>query len=375
MKTESNQELEVNAESYCHTFPALRGIQAGREFFVAMCPLKLLPRMFLFAGEEVPAELRAQRTLNKARIPEIARYLTDNPKEYVFSSITASLDTEVRFKPFGDIHSHMGNLYIPMKARFVINDGQHRRAAIEEALKERPELGDENISVVFFIDRDLKRSQQMFADLNKHAVRPTKSLGIFYDHRDPLSVLSKEIAETVIYFSGLTEMEKTTISNRSIKLFTLSSIYQATKRFLNKKRKGANQVSDEEKNFAIEFWAEVGKHIPEWRLAVEKKVACADLRREFIHAHGIALQSLAIACSDLIHAYPNDWTERLNKLSKVDWSRRNSKLWEGRAMIGGRVSKAHNNVILTSNVIKKVLGVPLTGEEEKTEEKFNAGNR
>ena len=30
---------------YTYTFPALRGIQAGREYYVAMCPLKLLPRI------------------------------------------------------------------------------------------------------------------------------------------------------------------------------------------------------------------------------------------------------------------------------------------------------------------------------------------
>jgi DNA sulfur modification protein DndB len=60
-----------------------------------------------------------------------------------------------------------------MSSRFLINDGQHRRAAIEEALKVRPEFGDETISVVFFIDAGLENSQQMFADLNKHAVRPT----------------------------------------------------------------------------------------------------------------------------------------------------------------------------------------------------------
>ncbi len=45
-------------------------------------------------------------------------------------------------------------------------------AAIEEALKVRPELGDETLSVVFLHDAGLKRSQQMFADLNRHAISP-----------------------------------------------------------------------------------------------------------------------------------------------------------------------------------------------------------
>ena len=74
---------------YTYTFPALRGIQAGREYYVAMCPLKLLPRIFLFDEAPLPPELRAQRTLNTARVPDIARYIVENQKDYAFSAITA----------------------------------------------------------------------------------------------------------------------------------------------------------------------------------------------------------------------------------------------------------------------------------------------
>ena len=115
-----------------------------------------------------------------------------------------------------------------MTARFVINDGQHRRAAIEAALHENPDLGDETIAVVFFLDVGLKRCQQMFADLNRHAIRPTPSLGLLYDHRDEGANLAKEVVERVPVFNGLTETERSTISNRSIKLFTLSGIHNAT---------------------------------------------------------------------------------------------------------------------------------------------------
>ena len=95
-------------------------------------------------------------------------------------------------------------------------------------------VGLDTISVVLFMDLGLKRSQQMFADLNKHAVPPTKSLGILYDNRDPFSQLVLSLLETVPVFSGLTEFEKTTISNRSVEIFTLSSVYQATKALLGR---------------------------------------------------------------------------------------------------------------------------------------------
>ena len=49
-----------------------------------MCPLRLIPKIFLFDEEEIPAEHRAQRILNKIRIPEITNYIIENQNDYVF---------------------------------------------------------------------------------------------------------------------------------------------------------------------------------------------------------------------------------------------------------------------------------------------------
>ncbi len=172
--------------SFEYVFPAIRGIQAGREYYVSMCPLRLIPKIFIFDEEELVPELRAQRILNHTRVPEMASYLIENKQDYVFSSITASVDGLVKFEPMGNQGdaSRVGSLKIDMNSQFIINDGQHRRAAIEMALRTRPELGDETISVVFFVDRGLERCQQMFADLNRYAIRTSPSIGILYDHRD-----------------------------------------------------------------------------------------------------------------------------------------------------------------------------------------------
>ena len=199
---------EVNAlDSFTYSFPAIRGIQAGREYYISMCPLKLIPKIFIYDESTLPPQLRAQRTLNKARIPEIAQYLVNNPKDYVFSAISASISgAPVSFIPAGDngMETKIGAVVIPMDAQFIINDGQHRRAAIEAALTERPELGNDTIAVVFFLDAGLKRSQQIFSDLNRHAVRPTKSISILYDYRDPFARFVLELAGTLPIFKGFT---------------------------------------------------------------------------------------------------------------------------------------------------------------------------
>lgn len=80
------KEVKMDEQGYFHTFPAVQGSQAGRHFFIAMCPLRIIPKLFVFDEEEVPPELRAQRTLNRARVPEIAQYLVDNPASYVMSA-------------------------------------------------------------------------------------------------------------------------------------------------------------------------------------------------------------------------------------------------------------------------------------------------
>jgi DNA sulfur modification protein DndB len=48
-----------------YSFPAIRGMQAGREYYSAMVQLKLIPAIFRFNESEVPAQIRSQRVLNQ----------------------------------------------------------------------------------------------------------------------------------------------------------------------------------------------------------------------------------------------------------------------------------------------------------------------
>lgn len=355
------------SNGFSYNFPSIRGIQATREYYVSMCPLRLIPKIFLFDEEELSADLRAQRVLNKARVPEISSYLINNPTEYVLSALTASVDGDISFTPLSDDpgHYNVGWLNVPMSARFVINDGQHRRAAIEAALKERPELGDETIAIVFFVDMGLRRSQQMFADLNRYAVRSSQSLNILYDYRDPRSQAVRDLVRRVSVFHGLTELEKTTISNRSAKLFTLSGIYRATVELLQDR---LDQLEPKEiVKLGSEFWNEVSHHIVEWQQVRDKQVTAGELRHDYLIAHTVALVALGRAGRSLFQQCPNDWKGVLVRLADVDWHRRNARQWEGRAIIGGRISNSRNNVMLLTNEVKRILGLALSDEEATAE--------
>ena len=352
---------------FFHTFNAVRGVQAGRPCYIAMCPMRIIPKIFVFDEDEVPAELRAQRKLNKSRIPEMANYLIENRKDYTLSSLTASIDGETEFVSIDDSAPNIGTLKISMDAQILLNDGQHRRAAIEEAVNNNTELGHDHISVVFFLDSGLKRSQQMFADLNKHAIRPSPSLATLYDQREELSNVARRVMNEVHIFSRLTETEKTSISNRSIKLFTLSGIKNATKALLNKGKN--DHISEEEIQLAIDFWKYVSSQIKDWDLATDRKVNSWELREGYIHAHGVLLHALGILGNQFIND-KSSW-KLLDQLSNIDWSR-SSNNWKGRAVVNGRITKSINNVKLTTNQIKNLIGMQLTVSEKSIEKEFKA---
>lgn len=360
-------EQSVGSETY--GFDAIRGIQAGRDFYVAMCPLKIIPKLFIFNDYDIPPELRAQRILRESRIPAIKDYILNNPENYTFSSLTASVDGIMKFTPAASLgeEGKLGRLYVNMDSRLLINDGQHRRRAIEEALKEKPELGHEMISVVFFQDEGLKRSQQMFSDLNKNAVKPTKSLNILYDHRDEFSKFIVNLANSIEIFQGRVELEKTSISNRSTKVFTLNGISDATMRMFGIAK--GRKLSNEEKQLVKEFWDTVSKNIAEWQLLLQDKVAPSDLRKNFVNTNTNLLNALGIVGRIVIEEFPETWKEKLRGLKDVDWSRINPE-WEGRLLIHGQMHKHARGIDLAANIILQKCGVTLSEDRQKFEEQL-----
>ncbi|MFB8382554.1 DNA sulfur modification protein DndB [Streptomyces rubiginosohelvolus] len=361
------------SEGFEYAFPAIRGLQAGREFYVSMCPMRLIPKIFTFDEDDLTPELRAQRVLNKGRLPALAKYILDNPGDYVFSALTASVDGDMSFESNATEGPGMrtGLLRIPMDARFLINDGQHRRAAIEQALKENPDLGEETIAVVFFHDAGLDRSQQMFADLNRHAVRPARSIGVLYDHRDEEARLARLLSSRCPVFKGYVEMEKSNLSARSAKMFTLSALYYGNQALLQ----GLDLKPEAAAELAQSYWETIDRALPEWSLVRNRKLPAQEMRRDYIHSHGIALHALGRIGNSLFResTAPSKWKKQLTPLKNVDWTRSNVD-WEGRAIVGGRVSKSHQNVTLTVNYLRTHLALPLSPEEQRVEDAYLRGD-
>ena len=346
---------EEMAISGYYVFPAVRGIQAGKEYYVTMLPLRLIPRLFSASDRHLSPEFRAQRIINKTRIPGIARYIVDHPDSYVFSALTASVDGDIEFLKVSNDPSlyNVGSIRIPLTARFVLNDGQHRRAAIEMAISQRPQLGDETISCVLFQDSGLDRSQQMFADLNRYPVRPAYSISVLYDHRDGLAEISRQLALNTRPFKGYTDMDRSSLSNRSTYIFTLSSIYRATRELLR------GHSEDPRRLFMVasDFWQAVADVILPWQWVREGSLRAVGLRNNYVVGHAVFLLALGITGRTLLERCVDDWPIRLENFRTVNWARSNVQQWEGRATLAGRVSIASQHVTLVSEELKRILGI------------------
>jgi DNA sulfur modification protein DndB len=206
--------------------------------------------------------------------------------------------------------------------------------------------------------------------LNRHAVRPTTSLNVLYDHRDRGALLARRIATEVSPFDQLTEFEKSSLSNRTTKMFTLSAIYQATVALFAGETR---DLSSDQENSALEFWKIVGELIRKWGFIGEDRTA-ADLRRDCIHVHAVALHAIGAATSDAIALDPSGWQARLKKLEGLNWAR-SDPAWDGRAIRNGRISKAGPSLVLTANLLRKGMGVPLSDTQKALEETLEDGRR
>ena len=345
-----------------YQFPAVKGYQAGNEYYICMVPLGLLNKIFIANNEDVAPDYRAQRKLNQARIPEIRDYILDHRDTYVFSALAASIDGGMDFIPCSE-SDRVGVLQVDMAASFLINDGQHRRAAIEAALIEDETLKDETISIVFYKDKGLQRSQQMFTDLNKHAVTTSKSLNTLYDSEDPVAIITKNIINRINFLRKYTDKEKDNLSKFSSNLFTLNTFFTANKRITK-----LIGFTDEAELKILNYWETVVANMKEWNEMDTGELSKKSLREDYITTQGLIVLALGRLCEFYCNMPSIDMCESLKGLRKIDWLRNNEACWMRRAIKpNGQINRNEQGIFLTYIQIKRLLSLPISENETKKE--------
>jgi len=171
------------------------------------------------------------------------------------------------------------------------------------------------------------------------------------------------------FFVELTEMEKTTLSKRSKKLFTLSAFHGATQYLL----KNFNEIDDNKRvEIGKIFWTEVYNQFTDWQQVRNSQLSASTIRENYLHSHGIILSALGRLGNSIIDFNNDSWKSKISKLKDIDWNKTN-KNWSGRALINGRASKSDICIALTTNYIKKELNIELSDDEKIKEKEFLNG--
>lgn len=373
-------EADVSERSeITYSFPAVKGIQAGNEFYTAQIPFKYLVKLFRFDEDTLPPEARAQRNLNERHARDIADYIVENRHEYVLPAITASVSSEMAFEGLqvSGAGARVGVLHIPMDAVMLINDGQHRRRGIELALESMPMLGEETVCVTLFFDQGLQRSQQMFADINANAKKPSSSLSALYDKRDPFNGFVLELLKELPDFRSRIEFESGSVGPKSFKLWNLVSFKRFVSNLTDLTTRSITDFDEAYLKDAAEgvklFLEKARGHVPMWDLMLSGKISALELREQYVVGHAVFLEALGLYGAVMVNNHlmygKTEGVDRFEVMERLESlvPERTAPVWEGRCVVAGRMQKTSDGVKGTAATLMGLCGLNLTPTVAETE--------
>lgn len=283
--------------------PALRGRLGDWAFYSALMTLNDLSERVTFAERLHKSKNLSQlmqRELKEGRSKDIASYLTKNDDRFFSSLVVAVYGGAPKWN---ELKVQSGNEELPQaklsetalysvgylsftaETELFALDGQHRLAGIQEALKANPNLGSDEVSVLFVGHLEtpdgLRRTRKLFTTLNKQAKSVKKSEIIALDEADVMAISTRHLVEEHKYFNGkqIDVMKKTpnlgaddvTHFTTIINIYdTLHVLFGYVKDRLNLEQRRLLEVQrpddlnlQEYKNFAAGFYEALGKLFPD----------------------------------------------------------------------------------------------------------------
>lgn len=317
--------------------PAMQGRQGDRPMYLLLVTNRVLLRNFSAEAEVADTSGRVQRSMDKRHMDDIAKYIVENTQDYILGAMTYAIDTldETAFIP-STPGSSTGILVLPMDAELRCLDGQHRRHALHEAAAEDSRVLDDFSAIVLYVEDDYTKRRQMFSDMNATPKVVAKSLNITFDTRDPYARAAQRLADDNPLLRDVVEREKARISASDPKVFSLSGIYDALKRFdlgmILPRGRSPKEKSDEELfQIGMDLFDLIAAARPEFQDArdalkaagseAEKKEVMKKFRRESLLASTTTLRVIAGA---LHEAMDHDGQEQVqvykDKLKGIDFT-------------------------------------------------------
>jgi len=333
---------------------------------------------------------RVQRSLNKARARKFGEYLLDRireKKDFIIPPLLIMLepprgaDGWRRDNGYFDFYSTASEETLEAGTTVVIIDGQHRVEGIRYAMQflsqlkrnERKEYNGRDLDYVTVTAMVLpvfgaEQMQQVFADVNGNASKPSKSINLFFDKANDFNAGVAHLIGTHFVFRGRTDIDKNIVSGKSDMIFTVAGVTAMMREFFSEK--GDKDGFTQEDFDLIGEVLEGLKNL--WLVGLEQNwsQSAEELRANSCAAHIVYQKAIMRAVRGLVDQHPEDWRARLWQatiphLRSEPGFRYRCVSPDGR-MLAGRV-----NAVLAGNYLKcQVFGLQLSPAEMMDEQEF-----
>lgn len=151
-----------------------------------------------------------QRELT-SNFENIKNYLLNDSERFFNAIILAVFNgdpqwLEVEFPAEEREYTNVGFLQLSGEETIFPVDGQHRVKGIKEALQVNPDLGTEQVPVIFIAhhqtDDGRRRTRKLFSTLNRRAMPVGKNQNIALDEDDVCSIITRDLMHNCALFTG-----------------------------------------------------------------------------------------------------------------------------------------------------------------------------
>jgi DNA sulfur modification protein DndB len=353
-------------------------------------------------------EERIQRELNVKRVKdEIVPYLLKAEDRFFGAIIVLVKDgdlefedlTQIGFEPtaaYRGAAQRMGVLNINGGERIVL-DGQHRLAALRAIIQRDYEddgegdnaskVPSDEICVIFIDFEDLEKTRRIFTKVNRSARVPKRADNIIMSEDDGFAIITRWLVRQegplgISYGPSnelIVDWKSNTIGDRSLKLTTISALYETVKDILQAEniamldeKKGIVRPSDEELEEAYcateRWWKVLMSKITPFKEAAENPSQLPKMRESgknllLLKPNG---QQALVKGLSLAVQRGADLDVAVARANKIDWSA--MEIWENILIKpnGSMIARAEAYRHAAELIAYLVAGEHTTDDQRKT---------
>ena len=224
------------------TTPSHKFRQGGRDVYAFALELEMLDNLLPDRLDDRVVR-DANRPLTPSHARNIQKYLEDRDDWLLGTLLLGISPSKVDFRsymPDSDSDTSVGELTIRTDGidSLKMFDGQHRRRAIKDVLKELSHnvrysrklssLKDASLPVMLYAEDDIKALRQMFADAAKTRTIERNTVARF-DRTDAFNLAAEWIGKESDLFAGRVEMERSSVPRSSHNIIAINQLAMTLK--------------------------------------------------------------------------------------------------------------------------------------------------